>query len=301
MPEIRNIAVAGGTGRVGRNIVESLLSPEFRSSFGEVVLLTRERGPTAIELEKKGATIRLYNEENMASSLEGVDVLVNALASKGHHYKLKIIEALPTSSVKLYFPSEFGVDHYGHMFPQEMWDTKKDMYRAVQKAAPNTKVCLVFIGLFLELSFGPWFGFDTKNARYTCVGSATTPASYTSMADTGKIVAALASLPYGKVPEFARFGGDTISCAEIAKVMKDNGGPEIQIEELDLGEFKKRVLEENGLMPAEHIRFVMGEGGIDHRVEGMGSDVDLVNEGEKRWKWKRVGNYAAEVKGRPFV
>lgn len=203
--------------------------------------------------------------------------------------------------MKLYFPSEFGVDHYGHTFPQDMWDTKKDMYRAVQKTAPNIKMCLVFIGLFLELSISSWFGFDTKNARYSCVGSATTPTSYTSMADTGKIVASLASLPYDKVPEFARFEGHTVSCAEIAKAMKDNGGPEIQIEELDLGEFKKRVLEENGLMPIEHIRLVMGERGIDHRVEGMGSEADLVNEREKRWKWKRVEDYAAEVKGKPFV
>lgn len=41
------------------------------------------------------------------------------LASKGHHYKLKLVEALPKSSVKLYFPSEFGVDHYKNTFKQD--------------------------------------------------------------------------------------------------------------------------------------------------------------------------------------
>jgi hypothetical protein len=54
-------------------------------------------------------------------------------------------------------------------------------------------------------------------------------------------------------------------------------------------------------MPADHIRFLMGKGKVDHRTNGMGDDSDLVNKGEKRWKWKKMGDYAVEVKGKPFL
>jgi hypothetical protein len=72
------------------------------------------------------------------------------LSSKGHHFKLKILETLPSSSVTLYFPSEFGLDHYGHTFPQEQWGVKKQMYQRAKKEAPNVQMCLVFIGLFMS-------------------------------------------------------------------------------------------------------------------------------------------------------
>ncbi|KAL5324783.1 hypothetical protein ACEPPN_005901 [Leptodophora sp. 'Broadleaf-Isolate-01'] len=200
MPELRNVAVAGGTGRLDHHVVQSLLSPQFRSNFRDIVLLTRDRNEVAVKLESEGATIRLYNEDNMVESLKDIDILVNTLASKGHHYKLKLVEALPKSSVKLYFPSEFGVDHYKNTFKQDQWDTKRAMYETVKNEALSVQMCLVFIGLFMELSIGPWFGYDTRSGRYTCVGLATVPSSYTSMADASKIVAALATLPYSKIP-----------------------------------------------------------------------------------------------------
>lgn len=80
------------------------------------------------------------------------------------------------------------------------WDTKRAMYETVKNEALSVQMCLVFIGLFMELSIGPWFGYDTRSGRYTCVGLATVPSSYTSMADASKIVAALATLPYSKIP-----------------------------------------------------------------------------------------------------
>lgn len=81
MPELRNVAVAGGTGRLDHHVVQSLLSPQFRSNFRDIVLLTRDRNEVAVKLESEGATIRLYNEDNMVESLKDIDILVNTCAA----------------------------------------------------------------------------------------------------------------------------------------------------------------------------------------------------------------------------
>jgi hypothetical protein len=53
----------------------------------------------------------------VASSLQGVDVVVNCVCSKGDTmaFKTALIDAIAkTQSVKMYVASEFGVDHYIH-------------------------------------------------------------------------------------------------------------------------------------------------------------------------------------------
>lgn len=46
------------------------------------------------------------------------------------------------------------------------------------------------------------------------------------------------------------------------------------------------------------IRLLMAEGKLDLTLD---SQNELINPGEKYWKWKTLGSYAREVKGRPPV
>lgn len=77
--------------------------------------------------------------------------------------------------MRLYFPSEFGVNHYLHDFEHDEWNAKKHHFRLAGELIPNIRVCRVYAGLFLEESVGPWFGFFTKQGRYEAVGSPTQP------------------------------------------------------------------------------------------------------------------------------
>jgi hypothetical protein len=92
------------------------------------------------------------------------------IGSTGHAFKDKQAHALASSSVRLYFPSEFGVDHYIHDFPHDEWAAKKEHFSLSSKFVPSMEVSRVYAGLFLEDSIGPWFGFDTKEGRYEAVG-----------------------------------------------------------------------------------------------------------------------------------
>ncbi len=104
----------------GKNIADAFLSPLFRHRFSRVVVFTRDTSsPVAKELAGNGAdvvkvTLTEGDTEDAAAlktALQGVDVLVNALASREAAAPgMDILaKAAIDAGVKVYFPSEFGV------------------------------------------------------------------------------------------------------------------------------------------------------------------------------------------------
>ncbi|KAK6543365.1 hypothetical protein TWF694_000114 [Orbilia ellipsospora] len=305
MTKLPTIAIAGGTGALGKDIVEGLLDTQFRSHYEDVIILTRNANtPEMVKWKERGASAREYsadNEQSIQTALAGVDVLINVVASRDDGFKGKIATAIssPLSSVKLYIPSEFGVDHYLHDFSHPEWDKKKIHFQAVS-ARGDLKICRVFPGLFMEHSVGPWYGLDTKQGRYELVGSGSTPVSFTSIPDIGRGVAsALANISVDAFPEKLYFSGDSVSLVEIAELMKDAGAGEIQVSTLDLGEYKGKTLGAGTTLdPASYLRFLMAEGKIDNKDQ---NDNEIVNPSQKFWKWKKMKGYAEETGGRPWV
>ncbi|CZR65133.1 uncharacterized protein PAC_15033 [Phialocephala subalpina] len=235
-----HVEVAGASGRLGIHVVNTFQSPTFKPSFGEVVALVRDTTPQDIieTWKSQGVTVRSYTEENMAESLQGVDTLINILSSKSHHFKNAIAKALPSSGVTLYFLSEFGVDH-----------------SEVKRIAPNIKVSRVYVGLFTEDSIGPWFGFNTKEKRFECVGSPDVKISFTTREDSGKVMTALAALSPKLVPEETHI--------------------------LDMTEFKDKLMKKPAATSGPYLGFIMKEDKLNHSKVGLRCDDELVNPGER--------------------
>ncbi|GLA69227.1 hypothetical protein AtubIFM55763_008410 [Aspergillus tubingensis] len=316
------VAIAGATGHLGKHVASAFLTSNLRNRFSEIILLSRQGShhtlPTDLPSDSPKLTIRTYTEDSIPSitrALHGATVLINTIGPSGHSFKEKLFHAIPQSSIQVYFPSEFGVNHYVHDFPHREWDAKmKHMALAEQLLLLNTqdpspkkvKICRVFCGLFLEDSIGPWFGFDTKRGRYECVGSSEVKVSFTSLGDVGRCVAALASLGTDEVPEVVHVAGDSRSVGEIAEVMGEFGGGEIEVVEVALEGYKREVLEgmKESWDPAPYLRFLMGEGKIMHTARdgggGLGDDRELVNPGERLWKWETLRDLARREAGRPW-
>lgn len=163
----------------------------------------------------------------------------------------------------------------------------------------NIKICRVFCGLFLEDSIGPWFGLDTQNGKYTSVGSSRTPVSFTSLRDVGRTVASLATLPAEKIPDVVHVGGDSRSIVEIAGIMESAGAGRIDIDCLPYEKYKKETTVEPSWRPAAYLWFLMGDGGIAHTPAFLGDDNELVNPGQRLWRWKTVEDLAKETNGQP--
>jgi hypothetical protein len=295
------VAIAGATGHLGRHVATAFLSPFFRSKFSDIILLSRKEASSIDGFESTtNYTVRKYDEDNLAKALEGVQVLVNTVGPSGHSFKEKLLQALPQSEVQIYFPSEFGVDHYVHDFPHLEWDQKKKHFAMCQQLIPDLKVCRLFCGLFLEDSIGPWFGFDNKNGKYESIGPADRLISFTSLGDVGKAVAALATLPSDLAPSTIHVGGDTRSISEIASIMGAAGAGNIEVTEIPLDEYKKEKTAKLSSDPADYLRFLAGEDKIDHTDAGLGDDNELVNPQQLLWEWTTLTDLAESTNGKPW-
>jgi len=203
--------------------------------------------------------------------------------------------------VKLYFPSEFGVNHYIHDFDHGEWDAKKHHYKLATELIPNIKICRIYAGLFLEDSIGPWFGFNTREKRYEAVGSPTQATSYTSIYDVAKALAILSSRPPDSLPNELQLNGDSKSFVQIANVMSEAGGGPIEVSNIDLATYKHQVLSKPSPTPERYLRFLMGEGKIDHTDAGIGNQNSLVDTDPDFGAWESINDLAWEASGTPWA
>ncbi|KAF7587787.1 hypothetical protein BBP40_006697, partial [Aspergillus hancockii] len=200
-PSKPTIAIAGGTGHLGKHITSALLSTPFINSFTSIILLTRQQPSTTPNPPSAKLIHRTYDPTDLPTALQDIDILINAIGPTGHTFKDQLLRALPKTNVKVYFPSEFGVNHYIHDFAHLEWDAKKTHFNLARSLVPDIKICRVFCGLFMEDSIGPWFGFDTRAGVYEVVGDGRVPVSFTGLEDVGRVVAALCELDIGEIPD----------------------------------------------------------------------------------------------------
>lgn len=126
-----------------------------------------------------------------------------------------------------------------------------------------------------------------------------------------------------EVPEHVRFSGDSISFDEIRDIVQKVTGKKVELRSEDLAEYKRQIQEtsvrEGEGRPAIWIRYVqrsalqallvslrsstkgtrdhcyralMGEGKVDFSNDNQN---ELVNPGERSWKWKPVAQHLHET------
>jgi hypothetical protein len=133
------------------------------------------------------------------------------------------------------------------------------------------------------------------------VGEPTQPCSYTSILDVGKTIAILASSPLSTIPAEVQLNGDSKSFAQIAEIMSNSGGGSIDVSSIPLAEYKQDVLSKPSPTPERYLRFLMGEGKIDHTDAALGNQNSLVQGKPGFEKWKSIQDLAIETHGLPWV
>ncbi|KAH6684790.1 isoflavone reductase family protein [Halenospora varia] len=270
-----SIAVFGGTGHMGEH----------------------DNGNSKVaSLEHAGAIVVTYTDQQLVKALSGIDTVVVALSSKGHHTKDMLLEALPRTNVSLYIPSEFGVDHEVHDFSAGLWNSKKEHSAKVKTVMPKLKICRVYCGLFTEDTFiVPYLGLQASSGKFEAVGSADQKISFTSITDLGKAIASLGTMPLDSIPPAIHIASDTISPRAVAELWNASKSTKIVVSEVDLKGFKDAALAADPVNLGACLRFLQGEGKIDHSQLGLGNDNELVNPGQSKWEWTPVEKWVETV------
>jgi len=222
-----NVAVAGGSGGVGRAIIDGLKEQKKH----DIVILSRKENPElAAEIGVKIVAIDYTDVASIQKTLEDlkINTIISALSiqSKEHgDAQLNLIRAAAAApSVKRFTPSEFGILYekkHAAIFPIAQF--KLDAIDELKKT--DLEYTLFSNGFFLDYLGQPKVQsylsplvivIDFQHKVAGIPGKGTEPIAFTRTKDVGRFVAA--SIGLDKWPERSIIIGDKKSWNEILAI-----------------------------------------------------------------------------------
>ncbi|KAH8820262.1 hypothetical protein F5884DRAFT_719233 [Xylogone sp. PMI_703] len=208
------VAIAGGTGGLGRAIVDAL---ETDGTHDFIILTRKQSSATGAAADPRRAEIDYSNIESTTQILNehGVHTIISALSIKSQEQgiaQLNLIKAaIESSSVKRFTPSEFGTPRnekngsLPYQYAAGVTDYKVAAIFALEKS--RLEYTLFYHGIFMDY-YGlprvksylqPWvFAIDIAHKTAAIPGSGNAPVVYTYSGDVAKFVVASLSLPENK-------------------------------------------------------------------------------------------------------
>ncbi|KAI0205734.1 putative oxidoreductase CipA [Astrocystis sublimbata] len=190
---VKNIAIVGATGRVGRHIVNELLAGGKHS----VTAITR--GNTEAPAGVRVAKVSYDDAESLKKALEGQDVLITTLSvTAPKDTQAKLVEAAAAANVPFILPNEWGIESsHGTL--------GTDTFMGPASAAVRRRIEELGKSAWIGMTTGYWFmhslaspeayGFDLKNKSVTFFDEGKVKINSITWEKSGQAVAALLSLP----------------------------------------------------------------------------------------------------------
>jgi len=291
-------------------IIEGFLTPQFRPLFSDIVALSRDaKSEGAKALESRGVKVievdyTRKDSEVLKMIFNDVDIFVDTLGNgengEGMIARETLLKAaISSGNVKVYVPSDFGVDLSKISFEHPFWEAKKKII--AEARSHGLKTIPIRPGLYLEGTFEPWFGYDTPNKKWTVVGPPSTTLTVTSINDVGRAVASITALAFRKpdnVPDVVRLSGQTLTIQEARDIFAESRNADISVESLDAEVFKKEAMarlpfikmSDSAFAIIDYLKVAIADGA----VVNFENENELVNPVEGWWKWTTVQDYAKQ-------
>lgn len=191
-----SILIFGATGQIGRYITDQILAAQ--PSFAQVAIFTSAETVTSkadyiSKLQSKGVNIitgDVNNEADIKRAYEGVDTVVSAVGRNVLETQIELLRiAEESSSVKWFFPSEYGTDiEYGPKSADEKpHQLKLKVRRYIREHIKKLKYTFVVTGPYIDMFFtlspaAPEAGgFDVDNKRAILVEDGEGRVGFTTM------------------------------------------------------------------------------------------------------------------------
>lgn len=309
------VAIVGATGNLGTDISEAFLN-HYRPHFPQVIAVVRDpTSANARKLADAGAELRQIDTTDIvlsfARAFTGVDVVVSAVSMAPVEYHDALFDGALKAGVKVYFPSEFGMNYHlieFREYKEPIWDAKaQHVAHARELAQGKMKIIVLATGLFTEYVLTLWFEFDAATLTFAFAGSPDSKLAVTAKVDIARSVAQLTLLalsPDSAVPDVVYVAGQNVSYREIGQAIEgvsEEFGLErkkVTLNAADLESYKIAAREEEVRSGKpnilKHIKIALGE----HKMDFSYNNNELVNPGETLWKWKRVEDHVRELGGR---
>jgi uncharacterized protein YbjT (DUF2867 family) len=228
------VAVAGGTGGIGRHIVEGILATKKHT----VVVLSRTSHNATIEtLGAQVAAVDYADHASLVSSLRGVHTVISTIWATDETLatsQLALLRAAVEAGVKRFAPSEFAVRALPDE-PMTLYRPKSVVAKAVAKS--GLEWTIFENGLFMNYFVSGTKGIghlgsakvvvDVENGTASVPGTGEEKVALTAGEDVGAFVAA--SLELDKWPEHSGMVGEVKTFNEVIKLAENiRGGSSFQ-------------------------------------------------------------------------
>ena len=218
------IVVAGGTGNLGKRIVNALLE---KGADVRVIVRSSSDDVTVKKLEDSGVTVFRVDTSNVAqvsNACMGASCVVSALA--GLHDVIidtqkVLLDAAIIAGVPRFIPSDFSLDFTNlDAGENRNLDLRRKFHHYLDKTTISATT--IFVGPFMDLLTDqmPMILFGPKRILYW--GNADQRIDFTTMDDTAAFTANVAL--DDNAPRFLRVAGDQITPRQLATVVSEVTG-----------------------------------------------------------------------------
>ncbi|KAI1498996.1 hypothetical protein F5X99DRAFT_296986 [Biscogniauxia marginata] len=241
---IKNVVVVGGSGSIGRPVVDELVKAGF-----QVTVFTRENSTSTLPSGVNSKKVNYESVESLKPALEGQDAVVSTIASAAIGGQSPIVDAAVAAKVKRFIPSEFGINTriLGSAPIKKILQGKietLDYIDAKSKENPGFTWTGISTGLFFDwgLRRGA-LGFD-KTARTAVISdSGNEPVQASNVAFVGKAVASVLSNPDKTANQYLSVASFNPSQNEILDILQKETGESWKVTHVNTADHEKVGLE----------------------------------------------------------
>ncbi|KAK9319314.1 hypothetical protein V1517DRAFT_369878 [Lipomyces orientalis] len=181
---IKNVAIVGAGGNVGKFITEALL----KTGKHNVTAITREGSSNTLPAGVNVAKVNYDDESSLVAALQGQEVLIITMSVMAPpEQQTKLIDAAAVAGVPCVLPNEFGGDPLNTEFGNDIFlGPEKTKYRDYIEQLGKSS--------WIAIACGFCYGFDFENRAITLMDNGTVKFNTTTWPQVDRAVASLLSM-----------------------------------------------------------------------------------------------------------
>ncbi|CAI4218968.1 unnamed protein product [Parascedosporium putredinis] len=187
---LKNVAIVGATGTVGKFIASELV----HSNQHTVTALTRDATAPGLPTGVHAVAVDYADPSTLVAALQGIDVLIITMASTApRDTQAKLIEAAASAGVKYVVPNGWGVDASHPAAAETLIGPLLAGAQELTEARGMGWITFTS-GFWYEFSLAGkrnWFGFDIEERSVVLFDDGRTKVNTSTWAQTGRAVAAV--------------------------------------------------------------------------------------------------------------
>jgi hypothetical protein len=241
MDQMKKVVIAGGTGNVGRNIVDAIIATDKYS----VVVFSRQESSNQTIKDVTVISVDYNDHSQLVTALQNVHTVISCIADMNdacRDAQLALLKASVEAGVKRFLPSEWAGPSEKNTAIDLYTKNKKPVVDAVKKS--GIEYTIFCNGLFMDYFATPQqsnpylepmvFGVDINKCTAWFAGTGDEPLNVTLLEDVGKVVAALLDLD--KWEPYSGIIGSRTSWNEIVRLGEKVRGQKFDVKQQTIEE-----------------------------------------------------------------